>query len=77
MALGPQMRTIARPLPAPGRLFYIGRDSRGCWVARDASGRSGGLFAGYAQARKFALDENGRDPEAVVAVSGVLDLALS
>jgi hypothetical protein len=57
-------------------LYYIGRDRRGHWVVRDAAGRSGGVFIDRAQAIKFAMFENGRDPQAVIMVPGVLELDL-
>ena len=34
--------------------FYIGRNSEGCWVARDTKGRVGGLFLFEAGALSFA-----------------------
>jgi hypothetical protein len=58
-------------------LFLIGKDSRGRWVAQKQHGLTGGLFVNREAAVKFALFENGRRPEAVVAVPGVLELDLS
>ena len=58
-------------------LFLLGQNSRGQWVARDQSGRRGGLFVSKAAALKFALFENGRRPELVVNMPGVLELSLS
>ena len=62
-------------LPASS-LYYIGRSSHGHWVVRDAAGRCGGLFRDRVQAIKFAMFENGRHPEAVIMVPGVLELDL-
>ena len=62
--------------PPAGRLYYIGRNGRGEWVVRDQSGRSGGIFIDRVQALKFAMFENGRHPEAVIMVPGVLELGL-
>ena len=54
--------------------FYLGRDSHGSWVAQDADHLRGGLFVSRAAALKFALFENGHQPEAVVSVPGVIEL---
>jgi hypothetical protein len=45
-------------------------------VVRDESGLSGGIFIDRVQALKFAMFENGRHPEAVIMVPGVLELGL-
>jgi hypothetical protein len=58
------------------RLFLVGRNGRGNWVVRDPAGRRGGLFVDRAEALRFALFENGRRPQAVVMVPGVLELDL-
>ncbi len=55
-------------------LFMIGQDSRGNWVVRDQSGSRGGLFVDRAEALKFVRSENGNQPQAVVMVSGILEL---
>jgi len=55
-------------------IFMIGRDSRGSWVVREQSGARGGIFVDRAAAVKFAHDENGTRPHAVVMVSGSLEL---
>jgi hypothetical protein len=57
-------------------LFLIGRNSRGNWVVQDQSGLRGGLFVDRADALRFALFENGRRPQAVIMVPGVLELDL-
>jgi len=57
-------------------LFLIGRNSRGNWVVQDQSGRRGGLFIDRTEALRFALFENGHQPQAVVMVPGVLELDL-
>ena len=61
----------------PPRLFRIGRDSHGRWVAQDQHGSCGGLFVDRAEALKFAMFENGNCPQAVIMVSGVLELDMS
>lgn len=55
-------------------IFMIGRDSQGNWVAQEQSGMRGGLFVDRAGALKFVKAESGRDPHAIVWVSGVLEL---
>jgi hypothetical protein len=55
----------------------IGRNSRGNWVVRDQTGLRGGLFVGRAEALRFALFENGRRPQAVLMVPGILELDLN
>ena len=61
----------------PLRLFRIGRDRRGNWVAQDQQGLCGGLFVDRAEAVKFAMFENGHRPQAVVMVPGILELDMS
>jgi hypothetical protein len=60
-------------VPAP-RLFRVGRDRAGRWVAQDQNGLCGGLFVDRAEALKFAMFENGNRPQAVIMVPGVLEL---
>jgi hypothetical protein len=62
--------------PSTSGLFFIGRNSRGNWVVREQSGLRGGLFIDRTEALRFALFENGRRPQAVVMVPGVLELDL-
>jgi hypothetical protein len=58
-------------------LFFIGKDSRGSWVVQDQWHRCGGLFVDRTQALRFALNENGHRPHAVVMMPGVFELDLS
>lgn len=62
---------------AANDLFYLGKDSEGHWVVRDQRGLRGGLFVDRAQALRFALFENGRNPRAVIMVPGILNLDLN
>jgi hypothetical protein len=55
----------------------IGKNSRGQWVAQQRNGLYGGLFVNRADAVRYALFENGRHPEAIVAIGGVLELDMS
>jgi hypothetical protein len=59
------------------RLFRIGKDSHGNWVAQDQQGLCGGLFVDRAEALKFAMFESGHCPQAVIMVPGVLELDLN
>ena len=59
------------------RLFRIGKDSHGNWVAQDQQGLCGGLFVDRAEALKFAMFENGNRPQAVIMVPGILELDLN
>jgi hypothetical protein len=58
-------------------LFLVGKDRNGHWVVRDQSGLRGGLFVDRAEALKYAMFENGRRPQAVIMVPGILELDMS
>lgn len=62
---------------AQSSLFRIGKDSHGHWVVQDQQGLRGGLFVGKADALKFAMFENGNRPQAVIMVTGVLELDIN
>jgi hypothetical protein len=55
-------------------IVFIGKNSRGNWVAQEQNGHYGGLFVNRAQAVKYALFENGRHPETIVELSRELEL---
>ena len=55
-------------------IVFIGRNSRGQWVAQQQNGLFGGLFVSRAQAIKYALFENGHHPETIVELSRGLEL---
>jgi hypothetical protein len=57
--------------------FLVGQNRRGHWVAKDQRGVRGGLFISRAAAVKFALFENGNQPQLVIAMPGNLELDLS
>jgi hypothetical protein len=59
---------------SPSNLVFIGRNSRGQWVAQEQNGLFGGLFVNRAQAVKYALFENGRHPETIVELSRDVEL---
>ena len=56
---------------------FIGRNSRGNWVAREQHGLYGGLFLDRAQAVKYALFENGHHPEMIVELARQIELDIS
>jgi hypothetical protein len=58
----------------PSAIVFIGRNSRGNWVAQEQNGLYGGLFVNRAQAVKYALFENGHHPEAIVELSREIEL---
>jgi hypothetical protein len=55
-------------------IVFIGKNSRGNWVAQEQNGLYGGLFVNRAQAIKYALSENGRHPETIVELSREIEL---
>lgn len=74
------MGQLEPPLPkshSSSELFYLGKDRAGHWVVKDQRGLRGGLFVDRAQALRFALFENGRNPRAVIMVPGILDLDIN
>jgi hypothetical protein len=57
-------------------LFFIGTDRHGNWVVRDQAGLCGGLFVNRSEALRFAMLENGRHPQAVIMVPGILEFGI-
>jgi hypothetical protein len=55
-------------------LFMLGQDLRGNWVVQEQKGARGGLFADREAALRFIRAETGYKPQAVIMVSGVLEL---
>lgn len=55
-------------------IVFIGKNSRGNWVAQEQNGLYGGLFVNRAQAVKYALFENGHHPETIVELSREIEL---
>jgi hypothetical protein len=62
---------------SPSAIVFIGKNSRGNWVAREQNGLYGGLFVNRAQAIKYALFENGHHPETIVEVLREVELDMS
>ena len=55
-------------------IVFIGKNSRGDWVAQEQNGLYGGLFVNRAQAVKYALFENGHHPETIVELAREIEL---
>jgi hypothetical protein len=55
-------------------IVFIGRNSRGDWVAQEQNGLYGGLFVNRAEAIKYALFENRKHPETIVELSRQIEL---
>ncbi|EKS34980.1 MULTISPECIES: hypothetical protein [Afipia] len=55
-------------------LVFVGKNSRGNWVAQEEHGLFGGLFINRAEAIRYALFENGHRPEAVVTAPNGLEI---
>ena len=55
-------------------IVFIGKNSRGNWVAQEQNGLYGGLFVNRAQAIKYALFENGHHPETIIETSREIEL---
>jgi hypothetical protein len=55
-------------------IVFIGKNSRGNWVAQEQNGLYGGLFVSRVAAVRYALFENGNHPEAIVTVSREIEL---
>ena len=55
-------------------LFYIGQNNDGCWVARDADGRSGGVFFFKASAVRFTRTKTAPGGCALMFLNAPLEL---
>ena len=72
------MKLVEPPSPASSsNVVFIGRNSRGQWVAQEQNGLFGGLFVNRAQAVKYALFENGHHPETIIELSRGIELDMS
>jgi len=65
------------PPSCSSSLVFIGKNSRGNWVAQEQNGLFGGLFVNRAEAVRYALFENGHRPEAIVPAPNTLELNMS
>src|SRR5450631_2773487 len=59
---------------SPSTIVFIGKNSRGNWVAQEQNGLYGGLFVNRAQAIKYALFENGHHPETIIELPREIEL---
>jgi hypothetical protein len=55
-------------------IVFIGKNSRGQWIAQEQNGLYGGLFVSRAQAVKYALFENGHHPETIIELPREIEL---
>src|ERR1022692_85309 len=55
-------------------IVFIGKNSRGNWVAQEQNGLYGGLFVNRAQAIKYAPFENGHHPETIIELPREIEL---
>ena len=58
-------------------VFTVGQNRGGNWVVRDQKGVCGGLFVSRDAALRFVRAENAYRPQAVVMVSGNLELDMT
>jgi hypothetical protein len=58
-------------------IIFIGKNSRGNWVAQEQNGLYGGLFVNRARAVRYALSENGHHPERIVELSREIELEMN
>ena len=58
-------------------VFMVGQDGRGNWVVQDQKGMRGGLFVNREAALRYVRSENGFKPQAVVVVSGGIELDMN
>jgi hypothetical protein len=68
------VKLVEPPCGSTSTIVFIGRNSRGNWVAQQQNGLYGGLFVNRESAVRYALFENGHHPEAIVALSREIEL---
>jgi hypothetical protein len=72
-----QMKIVEPPsCSSLSNIVFVGRNSRGQWVAQEQNGLCGGLFVNRTQAINFALVENGHHPETIVELRREIELDL-
>jgi hypothetical protein len=57
--------------------FMVGQDQHGNWVVQEQNGIRGGLFVDRDAALRFVRSENGGRPQAVIMISGILELDMT
>lgn len=70
-------KAILEPPACGTHVVFIGKNSRGQWVAQEQRGLFGGLFTRRADAVRYALFENGHRPEAVIEIPTLLELDMA
>ncbi|MBM7488010.1 hypothetical protein ACVWWI_006443 [Bradyrhizobium sp. USDA 3686] len=55
-------------------IVFVGKNRAGNWIAREKRGAFGGLFINRAEALKYALFKNGRQPENIIEVAREIEL---
>ncbi|RBP17677.1 hypothetical protein DFR50_102169 [Roseiarcus fermentans] len=63
-----------QPATTPAACLFIGQDSYGHWVVRDALNMCGGLFVTQTEAIRFAMVECQRRPQSVIMAPYRLEL---
>jgi hypothetical protein len=66
----PDSSTVSESIP----LFFIGRNRNGLWIAREAKGRTGGIFLLKRSALRFAEKNSGLSGCATMLLADRLDL---
>ena len=66
----PDLSTISESIP----LFFIGRNGNGHWIAREAEGRTGGLFLLKRSALRFGQKNSGPSGCATMLLADRLEL---
>lgn len=66
----PDSRTLSESIP----LFFIGRNRNGLWIAREAEGRTGGIFLLKRSALRFAQKNSGQSGCATMLLADRLEL---
>ena len=69
------MKLVEPPSCSPAStIVFIGKNSRGHWVAQEQGGLYGGLFVNRTQAVRYALFENGHHPETIIELAREIEL---
>lgn len=66
----PDPSTLSESIP----LFFVGRNRNGLWIAREAEGRTGGIFLFKRSALRFAQKNSGPSGCATMLLAGRLEL---
>ena len=69
--------SLVEPPSCHNTIVFVGKNSRGQWVAREQNGLYGGLFVSRTAAVRYALFENGHRPEAIISSASLLELDMA